>query len=258
VPELARISVSPVKGTALEHPSSVELTDVGIPGNRRFYLIDDRGDLFSGPEFGPLVRVHASFDAASECLAITFPGGNEVRGVVADDGAPVVTDVSGRSIHGTVVDGPFARSFSEYVGRELRLVRTVHDGDGPDVHHLTLVSTASVRDLARSAGFDGDLDARRFRINLELDRCDPYEEETWDGRRVRVGAAVVRVHGQIPRCVVTTQNPQTGVKDFDTLRHVARLRPLMRNPRGIPFGMYAEVREPGKAAVGDAVIPLDA
>src|SRR3982751_411559 len=37
--ELVKISVSPIKGTALEHPSSVALTDAGIPENRRFHLI---------------------------------------------------------------------------------------------------------------------------------------------------------------------------------------------------------------------------
>jgi uncharacterized protein len=254
--EVARISLSPIKGTALNHPPSVPLTKAGIPGNRRFLLIDERGDLFTSFDFGPLVRVRASYDAAAETLTIAFPDGHVDTATVGDDGPAVVTDLDGRPVPGTIVAGPFGASFSDYVGRDLRLVRTVHDGDGPDVHHLSFMSWASVRDLAHRAGHDGDLDARRFRMNLELEGCEPYEEDGWDGRNVRIGTAVVRVHGQIPRCVVTTHSPQTGVKDFDTLRHVARYRPPMRGRRGIPFGMYAEVEEPGAVAIGDEVVAL--
>jgi len=255
--ELARISVSPVKGTALEHPSSVDLNENGIPANRRFHLIDARGELFSGFDFGPLVRVRASYDPEAGSLAITFPHGPVISETADGSGPPVVTDISGRPVPGRIVDGAIGHAFSDYVGQDLRLVRTDRDGDGPDVHHLTLMSWASVRDLARRAGHEGDLDARRFRINLELEGCDPYEEDTWDGKRVAVGASVVRVHGQIPRCIVTTQGPVTGLKDFDTLREIARYRPLISNPRGIPFGVYGEVEEPGRVAVGDPVYPLE-
>ena len=93
-------------------------------------------------------------------------------------------------------------------------------------------------------------------MNLELDGCEPFEEDTWEGMRVRVGTSVVRVLGQVPRCVVTTHDPATGLKDFDTLKRIAELRPLMPDRGGVPFGMYAEVEEPGWAAVGDRVEPL--
>jgi hypothetical protein len=31
----------------------------------------------------------------------------------------------------------------------------------------------------------------------------------------------------------------------------------MTEPRGVPFGMYAEVEEPGRVALGDPVVQLD-
>jgi len=139
----------------------------------------------------------------------------------------------------------------------VRLFRTERDGDGPDEMPLTMVSAASVQELGRRGGYQGDLDPLRFRINLELDGAEPFEEETWDGRRVRVGAAVVRIHGQIPRCAVTAQDPKTGLRDWNTLKQIASFRPLMPT-RQVPFGVYAIVDEPGRAAVGDQVTPLDA
>ena len=146
-------------------------------------------------------------------------------------------------------------AIGSFVGQPLRLVRADADGDGPDVHRLSLVSEASVRELG-SRSDRPDLDARRFRMNLELGGCEPFEEDGWTGRRVRVGGAVIRVLGQVPRCVVTTHDPATGVKDLDTLKRIAEVRPLMPNRGGVPFGMYAEVEEPGWVAVGDVVEPL--
>ena len=122
------------------------------------------------------------------------------------------------------IGGPFDDAFSAFVGQPVSLVRTDRDGDGADVFPLTVISLASVAELGRRGGYEGALDPLRFRINIELDGCEPFEEDTWDGRRVRVGEAVVRIAGQIPRCVVTTQDPRTGLRDWNTLKQIAAFR----------------------------------
>jgi hypothetical protein len=68
---------------------------------------------------------------------------------------------------------------------------------------------------------------------------------------------VVEVLGQVPRCRVVNQDPTTGVAEWGTLKAIAAFRPLMHGDRGIPFGMYAEVRAPGRARVGDPVAPVE-
>jgi len=257
MPNLARLNTTPVKGTSLLHPTTVRLTELGIPWNRRFHLVDAVGRLFSGGAHGPLVRLHASFDEEAGALTITFPDGPGITAAADGLGEAHVTDFWGRPVPGRFVEGPLAGAIGAHVGRRLRLVRADAEGDGPDVHRLSLVSQASVRDLGSRSDRPG-LDPLRFRMNLELDGCEPFEEHTWEGRQVRIGGAVVRVLGPVPRCVVTTQDPATGVKDFDTLKRIAEYRPLMANPRGVPFGMYAEVEQPGWVSVGDPVEPLGA
>jgi hypothetical protein len=255
MPTIARINATPVKGTALAQLERAELTSLGIPGNRRFHLVDASGNLFSGAEHGPLVQVRAAYDAGEEALSLAFPDGTVAVGPADGLGGSITTDFYGRPVPGHLVPGPFAQAFSDYVGRDLRLVRTDREGDGPDVKRLTLVSLGSVRHLAEKAAYEGDLDSRRFRINLEVERCEPHEEDTWEGRLVRVGDATLRIHGKIPRCVVTTQDPRTGIRDFNTLKQIARYRPLIDGRKGIPFGMYAEVETPGSVSVGDPVLP---
>lgn len=251
---LARINVTPVKGTTLLHPERVELTSIGIPENRRYWLIDERGKLFSGSSHGPLVAVRASADG--DRLRVRFPDGLEIEEDGGDVGDAVVTDFYGRDAPGHAVGGAFSGAWTAYVGAPVRLVRGDRDGDGPDEMPLTIVSYASVGALASRGALTGDLDPLRFRINLELDGCEPYEEDSWDGRRVRIGGAVVRIQGQVPRCVVTTQDPATGRKDWNTLKQIATQRERIPGG-GLPFGVYAVVETPGAVAVGDAVDPLD-
>jgi uncharacterized protein YcbX len=252
---LGRINVTPVKGTALQHPASADLSPIGIAGNRRFHLADERQRLFSGLGYGPLVLVTSEVEDG--VLRCRFPDGPVVEAKTDDLGEPESTDFNGREVSGRPVGGEISSVFSAYIGAEVRLFRTERDGDGPDEMPLTLVSFASVDALGRHGGYDGDLDPLRFRINLELDGAEPFEEEAWDGKRVQVGGAVLRIDGQIPRCAVTTQNPTTGAQDWNTLKQIASFRPLMAT-RQVPFGVYATVEQPGRVAVGDAVAPLDA
>lgn len=253
---VSRINVTAVKGTALMHPDRVELTPTGIPGNRLFFLVDREGRLFSAPDLGPLVRIVAVYAPTDDRLTLRFPDGAAVDGAADVLGEELVVDFYGRPVPARVVGGGFGDALSAYADRPVRLVRSARAGDGSDVHHLSVMSLASVAALASGAGYDGDLDARRFRMDVELDGCAPYEEDTWDGQRVRVGSAVVRICGQIPRCVLTTKDPDTGLKDFDTLRQIAHQRARIGGNGGLPFGMYAEVEEPGTVSLGDAVEPL--
>lgn len=252
--QLARINVSPVKGTALAHPEAVTVSEAGIADDRRFYLVDARGELYSGSTFGPLVGIHASYDPTGELLTLRFPEGSDVTGPADDLGAAETTNFYGRPVSAHVVEGPFAGALTGYCGASVRLLRCDDGARATDVEPLTVVSAASVRDLGERGRRTDELDSRRFRITLELEGCDPYEEDTWDGRAVRIGEATIRVGGQIPRCLVTTQDPNTGVKDWDTLTQIAKYRPRIPDG-GLPFGVYARVLTPGTIRVGDVTEP---
>jgi uncharacterized protein YcbX len=253
VAQLARINVTPVKGTALHHPPSAHLDDRGIAGNRRFHLADGRGRLFSGLGHGPLVRVVCEVDDG--VLTCRFPDGTVASAATDDLGALEETDFNGRAVPGRPVGGDLAAVFSDYVDARVRLFRTERDGDGPDEMPLTVISFASVDELARRGNHDGPLDPLRFRINLELDGLEPFEEDTWDGQRVTIGETVLRIAGQIPRCAVTAQDPTSGLHDWNTLKQIAAFRPLTAD-REVPFGVYARVEDPGPISVGDTIEPL--
>lgn len=253
MPTVSRLSIAPVKSLALVHPDEVLLTRSGVVENRRFYLVDARGRLFSGIRHGPLVRIRSQWDPERDWLSLSFPDGAVVQGEVAL-GKATRTNFWGRLVAGRLVEGPWAEALSAYAGKLLRLVRSDRPGDACDVHVATLVSDASVEELRRRAGRQEPVDARRFRILFGINGCAPHEEDTWVGRRISIGAAVVRVIGPVPRCAVTTQDPSTGIPDLDTLRVIKGYRG-QRDGRKLDFGVYADVEEEGRVRVGDPVEP---
>jgi uncharacterized protein YcbX len=250
--KVARIAVTPVKGLALCHPDDVLLDVTGVRENRRFYLVDAGGRLFSAKLCGALVRVRPTYDEAGDRLRLAFPDGTVVDAAVELDGAVVTEFWRGRPVEGRFVRGPFAEALSEYAGRTVRLVKSEQPGSGNDLHPATIVSQASVDELGRRARLAGDADARRFRMLFTLAGCEPHEEDRWVGRRVGIGGAVLRIAGPVPRCVTTTYNPDTGASDLDTLRIVKAYRGTGDDGK-VEFGVYGSVERPGRVRVGDSV-----
>jgi uncharacterized protein len=254
MPTVARLSIAPVKALALEEPEQVRLEPFGVVGNRVFHLVDAHGDRVSGPKHGRLMQVRSSYDVSSERLSLAFPDGSAVEGDAARLDGSVVSDFWGRTVPARVVEGPFGPALSEWYGSPLRLVRSSRPGDAADVEPLSLMSTASAEALSRWAGDDPRvLDTRRFRLNIELAGCEPFEEDTWDGRSMRIGEAVIRVGGPIPRCAVTTYDPETGERDFGTLKAIKEVRGATADAK-LNFGVYASVVEPGIVRVGDTAV----
>ena len=232
----------------------------GVLENRRFHIVDANGRRYNQIRKGTLVQVKPEYDAEREWLALRFPDGSVADGEVALDGE-VTTDFYGRPVEGNFVTGPWSEALSQWFGRELRLIQSP-PGAAVDRRrgHVSLVSRASLAELGEKGEQGGPVDGRRFRMLFELDGCEPHEEDGWIKRRLRIGETLVRLRGDVGRCAITTQNPETGAPDFNTLRTIAGYRAMTQNEAGnehIPFGVYGEVLEPGRVRIGDAVEPIE-
>jgi hypothetical protein len=97
------------------------------------------------------------------------------------------------------------------------------------------------------------LDERRFRMNFGIEGLDAHAEDGWRGRRVRIGEAVVIPQGNVGRCAITTQNPDSGRVDLDTLKALAAYRGDLETTEPLSFGVHAAVAQSGLVRVGDPV-----
>ena len=250
---VGRLSVAPVKGLALQHPDSIDLTEHGVREDRRFFLVDETGRLVDGLIAGDLVRVGAWTDPDGVTLRLTMPDGAVVDDEVRTS-EPIETRMYGRTVLGHLVEGPWAVALSAAAGRDVRLVRTDAPGGTRTHHQASLVSDGSLGRLGDQLGV-GVVDGRRFRMLIELRGGGDHEEDTWIGGRVAVGDAVLRISGPIPRCAITTHDPDSGERDLDTLRAIRDYRGL-RDGKDLDFGVYGEIERAGRIAVGDGLTVL--
>ena len=257
---LAWITVAPVKGMALVGLDEAELTTTGIDIDRRFCVLDPAGRIQNGKVAGPLVRIVPAWDPRTATLGLRFPDGSVVRATV-EVGDPVEATFSGWPRPARLVRGPWAEAVSDWAGRPFRIARFEGDGRGvdrgADGGATTLVSTAALGTMAGWAGLDAPIDGRRFRMTFGVDAIAAFEEDGWLDRRVRVGEAVIRPRGNVGRCAVTTHDPDRGVPTLDTLRLLANHRRDVATSEPLPFGVWAEVLEPGRVSLGDEVGPAE-
>jgi MOSC domain-containing protein len=252
---VAWIALAPVKGLRLELVDETELTEAGPLGDRRFYLVDENARLVNAKGLGVLQQVHPEYDEATNVLRFHMPHGAVVEGEVRL-GDELETRFWGLTKPARLVLGPWSDAVSDLTSRNLRLVAP----DRPAVDRgrggaATLVSTASLTALAEELGV-ASVDARRFRMHFGVDGVDAHAEDGWIGARIRVGAAVVVPQGNVGRCAVTTQNPDTGRPDLDTLKALSRYRGDVETTEPLPFGVHAAVARAGAVRVGDSVEPL--
>lgn len=251
-PTVAALQTTPVKGLRVVARDAIELTETGVADDRRFYLVDARGRMVNGKQLGALHAVVATLD--DDGLGLAFPGGETVRGPVVLADETLATTFFSRPTPARELLGDFGAALSEHVGRSLRVVEGVHRKalDRGRGGAASFISGASLRAIERLAS--DQVDARRFRMLVEVDGLEEaHEEDTWVGRSVRVGAALVRVRGHVGRCLTTQRDPETGTPDVPMLDLLRFYRSGLDTTEPLAFGVYGEVLEPGRVAVGDPV-----
>ncbi len=250
---ITRLSTTPVKGLSLHHPASIDLTAQGPVGDRLFFLLDDQGRIQSCTRNPGLYGLTASYDSGTRRLEITRSGQVLLGGTI-EPATTVDADMWGlRTLASDVVADPvWSTFFSDIVGRRVQLLHA--RGSAFDVEPATLLGTGSVEELARRAGL-AELDSRRFRMLLEFSGGEPHVEDTWDGRLIEVGGALLRGGGPVQRCAATTRDPDSGAVDVQTLRVIRGYRGRQDSVFGLGsnFGVYGHVVEPGTISVGDTL-----
>jgi uncharacterized protein YcbX len=225
----------PVKSLAGEDAEALRLDPRGIAGDRAHALYDvHRGEprRLTVRQAPGMLRWRASYDghagAALDATTIPLPR------ITAPDGT--------RTYRWD--DPALPAALSDDLGRAVTLRRDL--ALMQDLGDSLLVTTQATLE-AVGAALRRPLDLRRFRTNIHLALdAEPYAEEAWEGRRLRVGDAELELLHPCVRCVIPTRDPDSTTKDPNILRWLSR-------ERGGLFGINARMRGSGRIAVGDAV-----
>jgi uncharacterized protein YcbX len=244
--KVAHLSLAPVKGMRVTPVDALELGPTGARGDRAFLVIHPDHALQLTLRTPRLLEIAPRWDG--ETLTLAFPDGSELR-AAPEPGAPATTaNYAGRVISGRLIGGAFADAISAHLGHPAELLMRDDGERGADDAPVTLMSSASLEALAPELG-GAVPDARRFRMTIEIDGVGAWEEHGWAGRDIAAGNALLRGIDPVPRCAVTTRDPERGVTDAPVLKALAALR----GKRDVRFGLWCEVIAPGRVRVGDTV-----
>jgi len=256
---VSRLYRFPVKGLTPAPVERVSLrADGAIEGDRVLgFLLADAGEeqragwwpkasFLTMQNTPDLALVSAAYDGATHVLSLSHAGAEFASGDVQVDMDRLRLAEALGALVATFDENPL-------VGHPERLpLNLVGDGSTPrfhdrTAHNVTLMGSASIAALEATIG--GDVDERRFRMNVTIDGLDAWEDLSWIGGAVRIGDLDFDVTGPIVRCLATHANPVTGERDLDVMQTLTREfdqeRPTM--------GVLAVPRTAGAIAVGDEV-----
>lgn len=218
----------PVKSMAAEALEAVDVSWHGLAGDRRWAFVRD-GQERSG---FPWLTLRQRADMRNYLPAFADPARPDVSPTIVRTPSGALLDV---------VDPGLAAELASDGARVIRLDRGAFD-----TFPLSLITTATIAAIGDRVGMQ--LDPQRFRPNLlvEADAAEPFVEDTWVGRVLRIGALRMRVDARDGRCVVITIDPATGKREPAILRTVAREREGR-------LGVYGSTVSPGRVALQDVV-----
>lgn len=241
---LAHIRRHPIKSHGVEALERVILTkDRTLPWDRTWAVAHEAsradgsrwvpcGNFSRGSKAPGLMAISARLDEKSEQITLTHPDKARVTLHPERDAEALI-----RWTEGLI---PANRLQS---ARVIRVPgRGMTDTSFPSISLLNIATNAAI-----GAMLGQDLDIRRWRGNLWIDGAEPWVEFDWTGKTLRIGQAELVMRERIPRCTATTANPDTGVRDADTLGA------LKRGWGHQDMGIYLEVSKGGEIAVGDDV-----
>jgi hypothetical protein len=240
----------PVKSLRGERLSASRVDERSTAGDRLWAIRDTvSGKLGSGKNTRlfrrfpgpPLLELSSHYPVESQ--------GDDIDGL----GPPMVVGADGRRY--PVVDGSADLFIQQYTGvPTLHVVRESdidHFDDGP----VSLIGTATMRWVEELLP-GTPIDARRFRPNFVVRTTEPFEEEAWIGRTLRIGApggVALAVRLRHTRCLMVSTEQADLPQAPEVLKLVAS-----RADQPLKLAVASTVARPGRVAVGDSVFVDDA
>ncbi|WP_062786273.1 MOSC domain-containing protein [Novosphingobium capsulatum] len=261
--QLAAIHRYPVKSLGGEALERATITAQGVAGDRRWMVVNPQGRFLTRREL-PAMALLRAVPHADGGVTLHHAAAPSVKVAVPTTAERRAVKVWGDSLAATPAGAEADAWLSARLGQPVHLVHMGDDvirpvdpryGQPGDAVGFAdgfplLVTTQESLD-ALNAQLPAPITMARFRPNLVITGAPAaFAEEGWNS--LRIGALTLRLVKPCTRCVITTQDPETGEshdrEPLATLRRMGRL--WQRQP---VFGMNAIPDGAADLAVGDGV-----
>jgi uncharacterized protein YcbX len=260
---LTEINIYPIKSTRRIALTESEVLPRGLPWDRRWMLVDEQGQFITARQQPKLAMVETCIGVDRLQISVNGMANLHISLQPEKKKRQSVT-VWQDTLDVCPVNEAANRWFSDYLATNCRLVQMTDDiirgvnqdygqpGDEvsfADGFPLLLIGEASLEDLNQR--LENKVSMRRFRPNVVVNGSDAYAEDNW--HRLRIGEVEFEGVKACSRCVFTTIDPDTGIKDpaKEPLRTLSTYR--RRDGKGVYFGQNLIPRTQGVIRIGDAV-----
>ncbi len=251
---------------------SAAIDAFGLAGDRRAMLVDPTGNFITQRELQALARIDVQ--PAPSYLRLKMEGKSDI--IVPpphpDNRMDVVVWKS--AVSASVADDETNKALSGWLEREVRMVffdrlarRAANPewagNDAPvtftDGYQILITTTGSLKALNANLAShsEGAVGMERFRPNIVIDIDEEWPEDRWAA--IDIGGIRLDLVKPCSRCVMTTQDQQTGSRDVpNPMPAMGRIR--MSADRRVPgplFGWNAVPRGEGSVKIGDTVTILE-
>ncbi|MFF2889402.1 MOSC domain-containing protein [Paenibacillus sp. NPDC057967] len=232
--EISAIYRYPVKSFGGERLEGCELEEYGLHGDRVCSFYDETKEGWNRFVTARTIPNMLSYQASYENEGVRVNGPDGKRYSWDDQLLEQIQALSRKKLSSSAMFAPNPEN------DELLSV---------DAASLLLLTDKTVKRI--EAKWGKELDALRFRPNLML-KLETQEEgeQSWIGRRIRVGNAELQIDSDCERCSMITIDPGTLERDPSLLRQVHEHFQLN-------VGVYASTVKTGYIRDGDPVYLLD-
>lgn len=264
---VSAIYLYPVKSLRGFAVPAAEIDALGFVGDRRFLVIDERGQFLTQRTLPRMALVETALTERDLVLRAPHMGACSVPRQAAGPAEEVTVRIwKSEGLRAEDCGVEVAVWLSEFLRAPVRLVRigpafcrplakpgkaqpddVLNFADG---YPFMVLSEASLADL--NDRLDEPLPVNRFRPSFVISGTTPFAEDGW--ARVRVGPVTFRAGGPCARCIVTTTDQLTAERGKEPLRTLAMYRRDAADPTDVNFGQnLIHETKSGRIQVGDLV-----
>lgn len=257
--KITQLWIYPVKSLAGIPLSSVNVRPKGFQFDRRYMLVDESGTAITQRTHPHMALFRLTMDGEQLTVRIN----DEVVQIpmAPTTGAELKANVWNDTITAIEPDVQLSAWFTKHMRTNCKLlffpennprpVDGTYDDKGnhvslADAFPFLIIGQSSLDELNRRLA--EPVSMRRFRPNIVFGGGAPFDEDTWS--EFRIGPGKFKAVKACARCILTTVDPDTGIKGPEPLKTLATFRKQNNN---ILFGQNVLAVKASEINVGDEI-----
>lgn len=256
---VSELSIYPVKSCRGVNQTSTLFEDFGLQNDRRWMVVDEHGVMLTQRKLSRMCLIQPTVTDTG--LVLSASTMDDLHVDVPLPGQTNKVKVWHDECQAYDAGDTAANWLSQFLSTICRLVyfpadehrqvdlNYAKEGDKTafsDGFPLLLISQASLDDL--NSRLEAPITMSRFRPNIVVEGCQPYEEDTW--KKIQIGDITYRIVKPCSRCLIPSINIETAEKEKEPSKTLISYR---KRDDKVFFGQNVIAEMNGQIDVGMTV-----